>query len=74
MASQNVFESQLKRQGMEISQRKVILADSSKYLTGAFSVFARAEEIDLLITDAGLDGEADLSGLEIIRVWREDEE
>ena len=68
MASQNVFESQLKRQVMEISQRKVILADSSKYLTGAFSVFARADEIDLLITDVGLDGEADLSGLEIIRV------
>jgi DeoR/GlpR family transcriptional regulator of sugar metabolism len=68
MASQNVFESQLKRQVMEISQRKVILADSSKYLTGAFSVFARADEIDLLITDAGLDGRADLSGLEIIRV------
>lgn len=68
MASQNVFESQLKRQVMAISQRKVILADSSKYRTGAFSVFARADEIDLLITDAGFDSTADLSGLEIIRV------
>ncbi|MBT3274808.1 MAG: DeoR/GlpR transcriptional regulator [Spirochaetales bacterium] len=51
-SSQNVFESQLKRQVIEISQRKVVLADSSKLDTSAFSVFATAEDIDVLIIDS----------------------
>ena len=66
-SSQNVFESQLKRQVLDISQRRVILADSSKFDSGAFSVFAKAEDIDILIVDAD-PGFSELSGELEIRI------
>ena len=65
-SSQNLLESQLKRQVMAISQRKVILADSSKYKTSAFSVFARFDEVDVLITDSGASVSISYDGLEVI--------
>jgi DeoR/GlpR family transcriptional regulator of sugar metabolism len=71
MSSQNVFESQLKRRVMAISQRKVVLADSSKIGTSAFSVFAGPGEIDVLIVDAGFKTPLQSSDLEIIKVEAE---
>ena len=50
-SSQNVLESQLKQQVIQHSARRVVLADSSKYGKSAFSVFARAGDIDILYTD-----------------------
>jgi DeoR/GlpR family transcriptional regulator of sugar metabolism len=52
-SSQNVIESQLKKQVLASSKRRVILADSTKADIRAFSVFARPGEVDILITDSG---------------------
>ncbi len=49
--SQNVVESQLKKQVLASSRRRIILADSTKAGTQAFSVFARPKDVDILITD-----------------------
>ena len=50
-SSQNTIEAQLKLAVIQSSQRKVILADSSKIGVMAFSIFARPEDIDILIVD-----------------------
>lgn len=50
-SSQNTLETQLKRQAIKASRRCVMLADAAKYGVSAFSVFARAEDVDILITD-----------------------
>ncbi len=52
-SSQNLIESQLKQRVLESSARRVVLADSSKYARSAFSVFARAGDVDILVTDSG---------------------
>ncbi len=49
--AQNVIESQLKRRVLDVTGRRIILADSSKFGVTAFSVFANAEDVDVLITD-----------------------
>lgn len=59
-SSQNIFESDVKRQALKLSNRKILLADSSKYGKEAFSVFATVEDIDLLISDKKLGELADL--------------
>ncbi|GAB4371168.1 MAG: transcriptional repressor AgaR [Spirochaetales bacterium] len=53
-SSQNIFESDAKRQALKLSNRKILLADSSKYGKQAFSVFATVEDIHLLISDGKL--------------------
>ena len=53
-SAQNVIESQLKSEVVRSSSRVVLLVDHSKYRSTAFSVFARARDIDVLITDEGL--------------------
>ena len=53
-SSQNVIESQLKSAVIHASRRAVMLADHSKYGSTAFSVFARAEDIDVLVMDSAL--------------------
>jgi DeoR/GlpR family transcriptional regulator of sugar metabolism len=50
-SSQNTMETQLKRQAIKVSRRCVMLADASKYGISAFSVFARAGDVDILISD-----------------------
>jgi DeoR/GlpR family transcriptional regulator of sugar metabolism len=60
-SSQNTLESQLKSTVIRASGRRIILADHYKFGKSAFSVFARARDIDVLITDAGF------SGLESLR-------
>jgi DeoR/GlpR family transcriptional regulator of sugar metabolism len=52
--SQNTLESQLKSAVLRASGRRIVLADHTKFGRSAFSVFARARDIDVLITDAGL--------------------
>ena len=53
-SAQNAIESQLKSAVIQASRRVVMLVDHSKYGTSAFSVFARAEDIDILITDSSI--------------------
>lgn len=50
-SSQNTIEAQLKQAVIQSSQRKVILADSSKIGVTAFSIFAKPDDIDILIVD-----------------------
>ncbi len=50
-SSQNTMETQLKSQAIKVSRRCVMLADASKYGISAFSVFARAGDVDILISD-----------------------
>jgi len=42
----------LKSTVIRASRRAVMLVDHSKYGSTAFSVFARAEDIDVLVTDS----------------------
>jgi len=52
-SSQNIIEGQVKSQVIRSSERRVMLADSSKYKHKAFSIFARQGDIDILVTDGG---------------------
>jgi DeoR/GlpR family transcriptional regulator of sugar metabolism len=66
-SSQNVIESQVKSAVIQASRRTVMLADHSKYGSMAFSVFARAEDVDILVTDSKIDAEAFAElGMEIL--------
>jgi DeoR family fructose operon transcriptional repressor len=56
-------EAATKRALMASAGRSVVLADSSKHGVDHFAAFAAIEDVDLLITDAGLDA-AKVSGLE----------
>jgi len=69
-SAQNIMESQLKQQVMEISGRRIILGDSTKLGRTAFSVFARSSDIDILITDSKFKATDDLKklGMEVILV------
>ncbi len=49
----NAFEGQLKKAMLKAAKRKIILADSSKFEARAFSKFANAQLIDVLVTDKG---------------------
>jgi len=73
-SSQNIIESRLKKQVLASSKRRVILADSTKAIVRAFSVFARSEDVDILITDAGCSYCADLrkAGLEVLIAGEEE--
>ncbi len=55
-SSQNIMEAQMKQQVLSSSGRRVVLADSSKVGKTAFSVFARLEDVDVLVTDTGFTG------------------
>jgi DeoR family fructose operon transcriptional repressor len=56
-------EAATKRALMASAGRSVVLADSSKHGVDHFAAFAAVEDVDLLITDAGLDA-GKVSGLE----------
>jgi DeoR/GlpR family transcriptional regulator of sugar metabolism len=64
-SSQNMIEAQLKREVLQVSNRRVILTDHSKYNLPAFAVFANADEIDILITDMHFPDEQILRSLNI---------
>ncbi|NOY09337.1 MAG: DeoR/GlpR transcriptional regulator [Spirochaetes bacterium] len=61
--AQNILEAQVKKAVIRASQRKIMLADHYKYGTKAFSIFARAEDIDVLITDSAFTDKKTLFGL-----------
>jgi len=67
-SSQNIVESRLKKAVLASSRRRVILADSTKAGVQAFSVFARPDDVDILITDSGCTITDDLTavGLEVL--------
>lgn len=75
-SSQNLIESQLKKQVLSSSRRRVILADSTKEDVQAFSVFARPGDVDILITDSGCTLASQLrdTGLEVLISDEEEEE
>ncbi|HKK65363.1 MAG TPA: DeoR/GlpR family DNA-binding transcription regulator [Clostridia bacterium] len=54
-SSQNTIESHFKRQALKISNRRIILSDHTKYDKTTFSVFSRAEDIDILVIDHSLE-------------------
>ncbi|MFP4490859.1 MAG: DeoR/GlpR family DNA-binding transcription regulator [Spirochaetaceae bacterium] len=51
-SAQNIIESRIKSMALQVARRGIVLADSSKYGISAFSVFARPEDVDVLITDS----------------------
>lgn len=67
-SSQNVLEAQVKQQALQVSERRVVLADSSKFGFSAFSIFARPGDVDVLISDIGLSAREELiaRGLEVV--------
>lgn len=50
----NVLEAHLNRQMMAVSQKTIILADSSKFGKRGFGKICKLEEIDHIITDSGI--------------------
>lgn len=51
--TQNTIEGHLKRAMLKAARRRIILADSSKYMARGFSKFANPDLVDILITDKG---------------------
>jgi DeoR/GlpR family transcriptional regulator of sugar metabolism len=64
-SSQNTIESELKQQVIRRAGRTVILADRAKFGRTAFSVFARAEDVDLVVTDVAPGEEPALDALSV---------
>lgn len=64
-SSQNIFESQLKQKVLTVSKRRVILADSTKVEKEAFSVFARSDDVDVLVSDSNFKNIKELNGIGI---------
>ena len=50
----DVREAELNREMMKIAQKTIVLADSSKFRRRGFSKICDLEEIDTIITDAGI--------------------
>jgi DeoR/GlpR family transcriptional regulator of sugar metabolism len=68
-STQNLHESEVKREVLAVSNRRIILADSSKIGSTAFAVFAGIGDVDVLITDSGF-AEVEaiaVHGIEVIR-------
>ena len=64
-------EAATKRALIASAGRSVVLADSSKHGVNHFAAFGAVEDVDLLITDAGLDaaraGGLEAAGLQVVR-------
>jgi DeoR/GlpR family transcriptional regulator of sugar metabolism len=52
----DVREADLNKEMMRIAQKCIVLADSSKFRRRGFSKIANIEEVDIIITDAGIPG------------------
>lgn len=55
-SSQNTLESEIKRQVLSSSGKRIIAADSSKFGVRSFSIFAHPQDVDLMVTDEGFTG------------------
>src|SRR6056297_247018 len=64
-SSQNTIESHFKSQALKISKRRIVLSDQTKYNKTTFSVFSRAEDIDILVVDNTFKGIEKLRSLGI---------
>ncbi len=62
-SSQNTIESELKKQVIRRAGRTVIVVDHTKFGRTAFAVFARADEVDLVVTDTTFGELPDLDAL-----------
>jgi DeoR family transcriptional regulator, aga operon transcriptional repressor len=54
LTTTNVFEARLNREMMAVSQKTIILADSTKFGKRGFGKICKMEEIDHIITDSGI--------------------
>jgi DeoR/GlpR family transcriptional regulator of sugar metabolism len=68
-SSQNMIEANFKRRALSVSQRRVVLADCSKFEKETFAVFGRADDIDVLVIDAPDERILALRELGIEIVW-----
>ncbi len=68
--TQNTFEGRSKQIMLKAAKRKVILADSSKLNASGFSKFAKADLVDVLITDSAFSMVEEFQelGIEVITV------
>lgn len=64
-SSQNIVEAHLKRQAYSVSERCVVLTDTSKFGISAFSVFARPNDVDIVVTDWNFCNTSTLLNLDI---------
>ncbi len=67
-SSQNTLEAQVKQQALKVSERRVVLADSSKFDFSAFSIFARPGDVDVLVSDKNFIAAEELvsRGIEVV--------
>lgn len=74
-SAQNVLESALKRVAIAQAVRTVALVDRSKIGVAAFSVFAHAADVDVVVTDCSGEQARALrdAGIEVVRVAQEKE-
>lgn len=57
LTTPDTAEADVKRQMMASARRTVVLADHTKFAADHFARFGRVDEVDVVITDAGLDSE-----------------
>jgi DeoR/GlpR family transcriptional regulator of sugar metabolism len=67
-SSQNILESQLKTEILHNSARRIVLADTSKFSTTAFSIFARTGDVDVIVAEHAFREAASLRelGIEVL--------
>lgn len=58
LSTPNLMEAEINRAFVRAADRLVVLADHTKWRTVGLSTFARLDEADVLVTDAGLSAEA----------------
>jgi DeoR family fructose operon transcriptional repressor len=55
LTTPDTAEAEVKRQMIESARRTVVLADHTKFSTDHFARFGRVEDVDVVITDSGVD-------------------
>ncbi len=70
-SAQNTLEAEVKKSVIKSSKRTVMLVDHHKFGTTAFSIFARPEDIDILITDSGCKDRKKILSLGIETIFAE---
>lgn len=63
LSTPDMYQAEVKKMMVGIADYVVLLADSGKYGAASFQRFARLEDVDILITDCGLDD----AGAELLR-------
>ncbi len=67
LTTTNSMEAQLNREMMKVSQKTIVLADSTKFGKKGFGRICGFEDIDLIITDSGI-SESNIKALESMGV------